>query len=220
MPRIRLALFAPLLLLALGACTSTPERPASVPTPVATSNATATTAVTASSATTTPAAAGTCTPPLTLSPTSTEGPYYKAGSPQRSNLVEAGMAGTRIVITGVVRTTDCKPVANAWLDFWQSDAAGAYDNSGYRLRGHLLADGEGRYRLETIVPGEYPGRTEHIHVKVQVPGGPMWTGQLYFPSEGSSNARDGIFQPQMLLQDVQASGGALTARFDFVVNAR
>ncbi len=40
---------------------------------------------------------------------------------------------------------------------------------------------QGRYTLETIVPGEYPGRTQHIHVKVQAPNGPILTTQIYFP---------------------------------------
>ena len=30
--------------------------------------------------------------------------------------------------------------AGALLDFWQADAKGHYDNSGFRLRGHQFAD--------------------------------------------------------------------------------
>ena len=93
-----------------------------------------------------------------LTPEETEGPYFKAGSPEQANLVQAGMPGTKIVITGYVYTADCKPVANALLDFWQADANGNYDNSGYTLRGHQFTDANGRYQLTTVIPGLYPDR--------------------------------------------------------------
>ncbi len=74
----------------------------------------------------------------------------------------------------------CVPVAGALLDFWHADADGEYDLDGFRLRGHQFTDGEGHFSLETVMPGLYPGRTRHIHVKVQAPGGPILTTQLYF----------------------------------------
>src|SRR5690349_21717392 len=107
---------------------------------------------------------GTCNG--TITPALTEGPYYKAGSPQRTSLLEAGTTGTKVVLTGTVYDRNCRPIAGAWLDFWQADSSGAYDNSGYKLRGYQYADQNGRYQLTTVVPGEYPGRTVHIHVKV------------------------------------------------------
>ena len=80
-------------------------------------------------------------------------------------------------------TRACKPLAGALLDFWQADDKGRYDNSGSRLRGHQFTDAEGRYRLRSVVPGLYPGRTRHIHVKVQSRDGRVLTTQLYFPGE-------------------------------------
>ncbi len=126
------------------------------------------------------------------------------------------MAGTRLVVTGRILAAGCKPVASALLDFWQADASGVYDLSGYRLRGHQLADSDGRYSLETIVPGEYPGRTAHIHVKVQAPGQRELTTQLYFPGE-ARNQQDSIFSPALLMA-VRDSAGGKAATFDFVLN--
>ena len=148
-------------------------------------------------------------------PSQTEGPYFTSNSPLRSTLVEAGMAGTLLTVTGRVLSTTCQPVAQAKLDFWQADNAGAYDNSGYRLRGHQFTDSGGRFSLQTIVPGLYPGRTRHIHVKVQPANGRILTTQLYFPGE-ARNASDGIFSSELLMaiQDV-TNGKAGT--FDFVV---
>jgi protocatechuate 3,4-dioxygenase beta subunit len=155
--------------------------------------------------------------PGQLTPSETEGPYFKAGSPRRSSLVDAGMSGTRLSLTGRVLTRNCTPVAGVRLDFWQADAAGAYDNSGYRLRGNQLTDGDGQYALQTIVPGLYPGRTEHIHVKVQPAGKSTLTTQLYFPGV-SRNQQDSIFDARLLIHVVEA-GSAMTATFDFIVDA-
>ncbi len=159
-----------------------------------------------------------CVSPALLTPAQTEGPYYKPNSPERASLIESGMSGTRLTVTGYVLTTDCRPVANAWLDFWQADDRGVYDNAGYRLRGHLFADAQGRYTLETIVPGEYPGRTQHIHVKVRAPNGPILTTQLYFPG-APGNDRDSIFDPA-LLASVQDNADGKVAAFDFVVKTQ
>src|SRR5262245_21759022 len=90
-------------------------------------------------------------------PSQTAGPFFKPRTPLRTSLVDAGMAGSRIVVVGSVLSTGCQPVPGALLDFWQADDRGEYDNAGYRLRGHQFADEQGRYRLETIVPGLYPG---------------------------------------------------------------
>jgi protocatechuate 3,4-dioxygenase beta subunit len=151
-------------------------------------------------------------------PSQTEGPYYKPNTPMRASLLEPGMPGTKLVIEGSVLTAGCKPVARAMLDFWQADAAGRYDNAGFRLRGHQLTDESGRYRLETIVPAEYPGRTRHIHVKIQAPGQPALTTQLYFP-DGGNNQRDSIFNPALVMQVRDVDGGK-AATFDFILATR
>jgi protocatechuate 3,4-dioxygenase beta subunit len=171
--------------------------------------------------------AGTATtaPPRTLPPTpacddgddptpaQTEGPYFTPASPERASLLEAGLPGDRLTVAGTVLATDCRPLRRALLDFWQADAAGNYDNQGYRLRGHQFTDADGRFRLDTVVPGLYPGRTRHIHVKVQAPDGPVLTTQLYFPRE-AANAGDGIFREELLL----TMDGDRRASFTFVLS--
>jgi protocatechuate 3,4-dioxygenase beta subunit len=156
-----------------------------------------------------------CTSPAVLTPAQTEGPYYTPNTPERTSLLEPGMGGTKVIVTGYVLTTDCQPIANAWLDFWQADDQGVYDNAGYRLRGHLFTAEDGRYTLETIVPGEYPGRTPHIHVKVQAPNGSILTSQIYFPGV-AANDRDSIFDPA-LLAEMQDTIDGKQATFNFVV---
>jgi protocatechuate 3,4-dioxygenase beta subunit len=125
------------------------------------------------------------------------------------------MAGTRLTVTGYVLDARCKPIANARVDVWQADAQGQYDNSGYALRGYTMTDAQGRYTVETVVPGLYPGRTRHIHVKVTPPGGATLTTQLYFPGE-AANSQDGIFDPATVMQIQQGAGGEV-GTFNFVV---
>src|SRR5688572_7644873 len=149
-----------------------------------------------------------------VTPRQTEGPFYTPNTPKRISLVEPGSKAPRFLVAGTVLSADCKPVPNALLDFWHSDEQGQYDNRGFRYRGHQFADSEGRYRLETIVPAEYPGRTRHIHVKVQAPGGRILTTQLYFPGD-PGNRRDGLYRSELEMKKSKSD----ETSFDFVVPA-
>ena len=157
----------------------------------------------------------TCADKGTPTPPQTAGPFFKPRSPRRASLLEPGMGGTRIIVTGSVLSTDCRPIPGALLDFWQADDRGEYDNAGFRLRGHQFTDEQGRYRLETIVPALYPGRARHIHVRVQAPNQPVLTTQLYFPDE-PGNRGDWIFRPELVMV-VRDESGAKVGAFDFVL---
>jgi len=180
------------------------------PTTAATPNTNA-----APAAPTTLAATPECKDADDVTPAQAEGPYFKASSPERTN-IRGDAGGTKLLLTGTVVTTGCKPVARALVDFWQTDGSGNYDNAGYSFRGHQYTDAQGRYRLEAVVPGIYPGRTRHIHVKVQPPGGRILTTQLYFPGE-ARNASDGIYRKECEVAMTDAADGK-NATFRFVLN--
>jgi protocatechuate 3,4-dioxygenase beta subunit len=133
-------------------------------------------------------------------------------------LVESGTKGRLVEISGQVLTRGCRPVGRALLDLWHADEWGEYDNKGFRYRGHVFTDGEGRYRFRTILPALYPGRTRHYHVKVQPPDRPVLTTQLYFPDE-PTNRRDGLFRRELVMRMAEAGDG-LAGRFDFIVDMR
>jgi len=149
-------------------------------------------------------------------PRQTEGPYFTPNSPERTNLLEDGMPGERLALAGFVLDRRCRPVAGALLDLWHCDSTGEYDNQGYRLRGHQFSDAQGRFVFETIVPGLYPGRTRHYHIKVQAPGRSILTTQLYFPGE-PGNDDDRIFNAALVL-DIPLGRGPNLARYDFVLD--
>jgi protocatechuate 3,4-dioxygenase beta subunit len=148
----------------------------------------------------------------------TEGPYFKPSSPQRADLVEPASKARRVEIGGQVLTRSCRPVTGALVDLWHADERGEYDNAGFRYRGHLFTDADGRYRFRTILPALYTGRTRHYHVKVQAPQQGVLTTQLYFPDE-PANRRDGLFRRELVMRMAEAGDG-LAARFDFVLDLR
>jgi protocatechuate 3,4-dioxygenase beta subunit len=208
-----------ILIFTLAACSgpspaaATAVPPSSVPTASGGTTPEASPAVTSA----VQAGAPACAAPASQTPEVTEGPYFKAGSPERSSLLDNGMSGTKLTLTGYVLTSDCKPVDHALLDFWQADAQGQYDNAGYTLRGHQFTDANGRFQLVTVVPGEYPGRTEHIHVKIQAPNGPVLTSQLFFPGV-ADNSSDGIYNPALLINIQSSSSSEVQATYTFIVN--
>jgi len=101
------------------------------------------------------------------------------------------------------------------LDFWHADADGHYDSDGFRCRGHQFADTSGRYLLQTIMPGLYPSRTRHYHVRMQAAHGPILTTQLYFPGE-PRNSEDFLFRRDLLLT-VSGTKTGWDATFNFVL---
>jgi protocatechuate 3,4-dioxygenase beta subunit len=117
-----------------------------------------------------------------------------------------------------VLTRSCRPVANALVDLWQADDGGEYDNKGFCLRGHVFTDAQGRYSFRTIMPGLYPGRTRHYHVKVQAPSRPVLITQFYFPDEARN--RTGAFFHGELVMRVAAADETLRAQFDVVLAMR
>jgi protocatechuate 3,4-dioxygenase beta subunit len=155
-----------------------------------------------------------CTDEDEPTPSQTEGPYFTPNSPERWQFLEPGMKGTPILLTGIVLTQRCVPIADAMVELWQANEVGEYDNEGFRLRGHQFTDNSGLYRFSTIVPGLYPGRTRHFHLKFQAPNQSVLTTQFYFPAE-PDNERDRLFNPELLLKINRAP--ELTGRFDVVL---
>jgi protocatechuate 3,4-dioxygenase beta subunit len=153
---------------------------------------------------------------LTLTPTQIEGPYYKIGSPQRASLIEPGITGTPMLLTGRVTNEHGKPIPGAVVDFWQSDDVGNYDMVGNLLRGHVFTDADGSYQIETIVPACYePRQARHIHVKLQGVSRP-YTTQLYF-SDDENRVKDSYYMRELEVQMEELPGGSKKGTYNFVI---
>jgi protocatechuate 3,4-dioxygenase beta subunit len=147
-----------------------------------------------------------------------EGPFYKPRSPERADLIEGAAPARLVELQGYVLSRGCRPLGRVLLDLWHADQNGDYDNKGFRYRGHIVTDADGRYSFRTIMPAPYPGRTRHYHFKVISVGRQLLTTQLYFPNE-PLNLRDDYFHPGLLMR-VADAGEALAARFDFILDLR
>ena len=157
------------------------------------------------------------------------GPYWLDGAPERSDLTEAGLVGTRLQLTGRVLglgAAACTPLAGALLDVWQSDDRGdspsVYsDSTTWRLRGRLYTAADGSYDLRTIVPGHYLNgssfRPAHIHVRVSAPGHRLLTTQLYFDGDPYNDAD--AFIEESLIMTLDDAGDGKATQFDFVIPA-
>jgi protocatechuate 3,4-dioxygenase beta subunit len=150
-----------------------------------------------------------------LTPQMTEGPFYLDINKVRADITE-GRPGTPLALSlTVVNASTCKPIADAAVDIWHTDALGTYSgvqgNSGIYMRGTLRSDANGVVDFKTVYPGWYNGRTVHIHTMVHVGGNAVHTGQLFFDdavtdeaykaspynkrgSRDQRNANDGIYQ--------------------------
>jgi protocatechuate 3,4-dioxygenase beta subunit len=148
-----------------------------------------------------------------------EGPFYKPGAPERASLWEPGMEGTKLVVSGRILDTHCRPISYATLDAWQCSANGVYDNDGYTLRGKQKTDGKGRYELTTILPPPYKVsqdryRPAHIHLKLHASGAKLLTTQLYFDGD-RWNAVDTAYRKSLTLRPADGRNGSKKASFDF-----
>lgn len=151
---------------------------------------------------------------LPQTPAEIEGPYYRLGTPQRSNLLEPGDK-PELILTGRVLNPEGKPIAGAVLSFWHASQAGEYDMVGYRYCGYVVTDAAGRYELTTIIPGAYqPRQARHLHVKVQGVSRPLTT-QLYF--EGEDNEADDYYNPALFVGCSFDADGVRHGTFDFVI---
>ena len=174
--------------------------------------------------------------------TNLEGPYHSKHPPRPNGILfdhEPGKNIPRLTLYGTVTDADTgKPVPGAELDFWQADNDGIYDRTGSHLRGIVTADGEGRYRINTVVPSDYAEhdhdpigelframgkpntRAAHIHLKVNVAGRELLTTQMFMPNSEflDKDYVEGAVSDDLILDlkpdDEKKDGSAFKARFD------
>jgi protocatechuate 3,4-dioxygenase, beta subunit len=146
-----------------------------------------------------------------LTPRAAEGQFYPTGAMRPSDVDndlvkiagrvrEAG--GKIFVLKGRVTDKDENPREGLRVEIWQCDVNGTYihpgDNrrvtydGGFQGFGHDVTGPDGTYRFRTIKPGKYPGRTEHIHVKVLDGARELLTTQFYV-ADNANNDRDSLF---------------------------
>jgi hypothetical protein len=114
------------------------------------------------------------------------GPFYQPGAPERASV------GKGYVLSGVVKSTTCRPIAGAHLEFWLAGPDGNYDDD---HRATVISADSGRYRFESNFPPQYSFRPPHIHMRISAPGYKTLVAQHY-PREGQSQGTfDLVLEP-------------------------
>ena len=174
-------------------------------------------------------------------PKQTAGPFYPKVLPSESDadLVRIGSGpaaiGEEIEITGRLLGLDGRPISGGFVELWQANTYGRYASSraasigpldpNFQGYGVVQTDDRGRYRFLTIKPGEYPGRTRHLHFKVGGPGFESLTTQMYFagdPGNDRDFVRKQIRDPEARASVTiafapSAESGVASGQFDIVV---
>jgi catechol 1,2-dioxygenase len=169
------------------------------------------------------------------------GPYYRFGAPFLAQLAGPEEAGERLAVSGTVLSADCRtPIANALVEVWQANGAGLYDTQTpgnytdkgrFHLRGMLYTDAQGRYRIETVMPGRYPvppnlpgleqyggiTRPAHIHFRVMEALHVPVTLQLYFAGDPHIAEDTWASQHQDNVIALEADGQGRRGTFDIVL---
>jgi protocatechuate 3,4-dioxygenase beta subunit len=145
-------------------------------------------------------------------PSQTLGPFYPRNASERPAATDSDLLvveadrvltkGTPIFLRGQLVDRDMHPVAGAQVEIWQCDAMAVYHHPAggaeaerdpnFQGYGIDRTDDSGVFRFRTILPVAYPGRTPHIHVRLQPQGSRALATQLYLPND-PGNARDFLF---------------------------
>lgn len=167
---------------------------------------------------------------------SIEGPYYVPGAPEVPGgdgtlPMRDDEAGTPLLFAGQVRSVSGEPIPRAKVEIWHADDAGYYSQFApgipeWNLRGTVIADDEGRFRVHTIQPAPYQIPTDgatgklisaagwhawrpaHLHLKVSAQGYQLITTQLYF--RGGEHVESDIasaVKPELILDPAPATRG-------------
>lgn len=162
------------------------------------------------------------------------GPYHRRGTPFRAKITPPLEPGRTLLIRGIVWGADTrKPLPHATLDIWQADEQGRYDNDDrrhpprkgiYKNRARLIADENGYYEFETILPGRYQTapntwRPRHIHYLVRCNGYRTLVTQLYFKGD-KYNGTDPFIKRSLIITPKSIRRGKRSydlGRFDIVL---
>jgi protocatechuate 3,4-dioxygenase beta subunit len=193
-----ISIVAGLLIISGCSTSNSPQSPVSSNTPSTGGTSTNTATPTATAAATATAIATTAASNDSgLTQQVTQGPYYVTGTSKLTdgNLNYDNLTGNKIKVQGYVYAgaTGTTPVSGAKIEIWHADDSGNYHPnsngaaSGYKssqlsLRGYVLTDDKGYYEYTTIYPGEYTGRTRHIHTNTTANGYKGVITQLIIPS--------------------------------------
>ena len=155
------------------------------------------------------------------------GPYYRPGSPIRSNLIPSGSKGAVMHLSGTIFKKDGKtPLSNVLIEAWQCDENEHYDNTtdDYKFRGSVNTGRDGKYAFKTIVPVPYKDgndwRPAHIHMRISSRDHQDLITQIYFKGDPHIEEDAAARSPQSInriLEIKKNSSNESKVKFDVVM---
>lgn len=151
--------------------------------------------------------------PRPPTPRQSLGPFYPRDASERPRQTDADLLaidgdrvlsrGVPLYLTGRVLDRQGRPVTDALVEIWQCDANAVYHHPAggavserdpnFQGYGRAQTDRDGAFHFRTIRPVPYPGRTPHIHARVEARGYSTLGTQLYL-ADDPGNARDFLFR--------------------------
>ena len=108
----------------------------------------------------------------------------------RVKIVTPDEPGQRMIAAGRVLRADGKPAGGTLVYVYQTNIQGLYGTHGdqeqnARLFGYLTTDAQGRFEVETIRPGGYPGgdAPQHIHFEIFPAGDSRQATEILFEDD-------------------------------------
>ena len=149
-----------------------------------------------------------------LTPEQTAGPFYPKPAIGEQEFYDADLTrkgkdspvaeGEIVVVQGKVVDLEGNPVVDSIVEVWQACLSGRYNHPddtntapidpNFQYWARMTTDASGSYSFKTILPGKYPGRTAHIHYKIQSKDLPELVTQMYFESRMDDNRKDGVYK--------------------------
>ena len=166
--------------------------------------------------------------------TTIEGPFYLPDAPALTSPCvlpyRDDEPGPVLFFSGTVRASNGDPLPGAVLDLWQSDTDGRYshfdipaEEAPYNLRGRVTVDRNGKFDVQTRLPGPYEipkagptgallaamgrhaWRPAHLHMKVEHEGYRTLTTQLFLKNDPwiDSDVVEGAVKEALIVNPVR-----------------
>ncbi|HVE70455.1 MAG TPA: hypothetical protein VNI54_03730 [Thermoanaerobaculia bacterium] len=135
-----------------------------------------------------------------------------------ARIAPKGEPGTPMIIHGRLLRADGRPAPNVIVFAYQTDVTGVYHRNGqqgWRLKGWVRTDANGRFEFQTIRPGSYPGTRNPAHVHLHAEGAKLqrrWLPELQFADDPLVHKGGAGVRPVVTRGGVQHVDLALTIR--------
>ena len=170
------------------------------------------------------------------------GPFHREQAPQYQlgdSISKNASDGEPCIVSGTVKDSKGKPVANAKLDIWEGGADGLYDSQKgdeMNLRGVFHTDANGKFHFRCVTPsfypvpndgpvgkmltatGRHPMRPPHLHFWITAKGYKPLITHL-FVKGGKYLDSDAVFgvKPELIIDFRKGKDGVARASYDFVL---